>query len=80
MIGGGVILGSCSTVGDHIPTAADGLPAGVPPRPTESGSYPPVHERPPPRGQAVLTPEEQKKLEEDLIAARKRASDAARGK
>jgi hypothetical protein len=80
MIGGGIVLASCSTVGDHLPTTAGGLPEGVPARPPPSESYPAVHDRPPPRGQTVLSQEEQKKLEEDLIAARKRAEDAARGK
>jgi hypothetical protein len=39
-----------------------------------------VHDRPPPRGQTVLTDEEQQKLEEDLIAARNRAAGAGRSK
>jgi hypothetical protein len=82
VIGGGVILASCTTgtIGDHLPTAAGGLPEGVPPRPTTTGSYPAVHDMPPPRAQTVLTDEEQKKLEEDLIAARDRAKGAARAK
>ncbi len=80
VITGGVILASCSSIGDHLPTAAGGLPAGAPPRPTTSGSYPAVHDMPPPREQTVLTDEEQKKLEDDLIAARNRAKGAARAK
>jgi hypothetical protein len=80
VIAGGVILASCSTVGDHLPAAAGGLPQGVPPRPTTTGSYPAVHDMPPPRAETVLTDEEQKKLEEDLIAARNRAKGAARAK
>jgi hypothetical protein len=82
VIGGGGILASCSTgtIGDHLPTAVGGLPAGVPQRPTAAGSYPEVHDVPAPREQTVLTDEERKKLEEDLIAARNRAAGAARAK
>lgn len=77
-----MMLASCSagSIGDHLPTAAGGLPQGVPPRPNTAGSYPAVHDRPPPRGQTVLTDEEQQKLEEDLIAARNRAAGAGRSK
>jgi hypothetical protein len=72
----GVILASCSasTMGDYIPTAAGGLPEGAPQRPAKPGPYPAVHDMPPPRGQAVLTDAEQKKLEDDLVAARNRAA------
>ena len=71
------LAGCAATVGDHLPTAAGGLPEGAPARPTNPGSYPAVHDMPPPRSQSVLTDAEQQKLEEDLIAARKRAAGAA---
>jgi hypothetical protein len=77
------ILPGCSSggvVGDHMPTAAGGLPQGAPQRPAQPAPYPAVHDMPPPRAQTVLSDEEQKKLEDELIAARKRAVEAARPK
>lgn len=49
-----------------------GLPANTPPRPTTPGEYLPVHDVPEPRAEAVLTPEQQDKIEKDLVAARNR--------
>ena len=65
-------------VGDHMPTALGGLPEGAPQRATKPSAYPAVHDMPPPRGSTVLTDAEQKKLEDDLIAARTRTGAAAR--
>jgi hypothetical protein len=75
------ILPACSAsmIGDHLPTAAGGLPEGAPQRPDAPAAYPAVHDLPPKRQDTVLTDEEQKKLEEDLIAARKRTVGAAGG-
>jgi hypothetical protein len=75
------ILGGCSatTIADHMPTAAGGLPEGAPQRPATPAAYPAVHDLPPKRQQNVLTEEEQKKLEDDLVAARKRTAGAASG-
>jgi hypothetical protein len=75
------ILPACSAsiIGDHLPTAAGGLPEGAPQRPAQPAAYPAVHDLPPKRQDAVLTDDEQKKLEDDLIAARKRAVGAASG-
>jgi hypothetical protein len=75
-----VVLAGCSSVGDHLPTAAGGLPEGAPARPTNPAAYPAVHDVPPPRPQSVLTDAEQQKLEDDLIAARNRAAGAARAR
>jgi len=75
-----VVLAGCSTVGDHLPTAAGGLPEGAPARPANPAAYPAVHDVPPPRPQSVLTEAEQQKLEGDLIAARNRAAGAARAR
>jgi hypothetical protein len=77
------VLSGCASsiggsVGDHLPTAAGGLPEGTPQRPATPAAYPAVHEMPPSRENQVLTYDEQKKLENDLIAARTRA--AASGK
>ena len=41
-------------------------------------AYPAVHDMPPPRGSTVLTDAEQKKLEDDLIAARNRTASEAK--
>jgi len=75
------ILSGCSAslLGDHLPTAAGGLPEGAPQRPAQPAAYPAVHDLPPKRQDTMLTDDEQKKLEDDLIAARKRAVGAASG-
>jgi hypothetical protein len=73
-----MLAGCGSTIADHLPTAAGGLPDGVPERPTKQTNFPAVHDLPPPRGSTVLTDAEQKKLEDDLIAARIRTGAAAR--
>jgi hypothetical protein len=65
-------------IADHLPTAAGGLPEGAPERSTKPSSFPAVHDVPPPRGSTVLTDAEQKKLEDDLIAARTRTGEAAK--
>jgi len=75
-------LAGCSAgsmMADHMPTAAGGLPEGVPQRPTKPSAFPAVHDMPPPRGSTVLTDAEQKKLEDDLVAARKRTAKPAGG-
>jgi len=57
-----------------------GLPAGTPERP-QAGlpAYPAVHDMPPPRQSALLTPEQQRQVELELTAARnKRAKETAR--
>jgi hypothetical protein len=65
-------------IGDHMPNALGGLPEGAPQRATKPPAYPAVHDMPPPRGSTVLTDAEQKKLEDDLIAARTRTGEAAK--
>lgn len=67
-----------SMVADHVPTAAGGLPEGTPQRPTGPTVYPAVHDMPPPRSKTLLSDAEQKKLEDDLVAARNRAAEAAK--
>ena len=81
LIAAAVGLAGCSAgsmVGDHMPTALGGLPEGAPQRATKPSDYPAVHDMPPPRGSTVLTDAEQKKLEDDLIAARTRTGEAAK--
>ena len=81
LMAGAVGLAGCSagsTIGDHMPNALGGLPEGAPQRPTKPSAFPAVHDMPPPRGSTVLTDAEQKKLEDDLIAARTRTGEAAK--
>ena len=79
LLAGVLLLAGCAaaTIADNMPTAAGGLPEGVPSRPTTPTPFPAVHDMPPPRATTVLTEDEQKKLEDDLAAARKRAAGAA---
>lgn len=71
------MLAACSTGGtiaDHMPTAVGGLPEGAPQRPATPAAYPAVHSMPPPRTDTMLSDAEQKKLEDELVAARNRAA------
>jgi hypothetical protein len=79
LVAAAVLLSACSasTIGDHLPTAIGGLPEGTPQRPATPAAYPAVHDLPPKRDDTMLSYEEQKKLEDDLIAARTRAAGAA---
>jgi len=76
-------LGGCSsnlngfgdqttTGGTSIISEARGEGAKTPPPP-----FPAVHDMPPPRGSTILTDYEQKKLENDLIAARRKVAPDA---
>jgi hypothetical protein len=78
-VAGAMLLAGCSasTIADHMPTAAGGLPEGAPQRPTAPPAYPAVHDAPPARENAVLSEEEQRKLEADLAAARERVTNPA---
>jgi hypothetical protein len=49
---------------------AVGLPADAPERPAGPLAYPAVHDIPPPRNSVTLSDFEQRKLEDDLVAAR----------
>jgi hypothetical protein len=51
-------LGACSSTLSELPSSS--APA----------AYPAVHDMPPPRGDVVLTKDEQKKAEQELAAAR----------
>ncbi|HEY2185107.1 MAG TPA: hypothetical protein VGH39_08935 [Xanthobacteraceae bacterium] len=72
-----IIAGCASTIADHAPKVMGGLPDSTPARPTAPAAYPAVHEMPPPRSSNVLTSQEQKKLEDELVDARNRAAAAA---
>ena len=74
-------LAGCSAgsmMADHTPSALGGLPDGAPQRSNKPSAYPAVHDMPPPRGSTVLTDAEQKKLDDDLIAARNLTASEAK--
>jgi hypothetical protein len=81
LLGAAALLAGCaaSTVADHMPTAVGGLPEDAPKRPDTQAAYPAVHDRPGARSEAVLTAAEQKRLEDELIAARDRGAGASAG-
>ena len=66
--------GGCSTQIADLP--AVGLPADAPPRPKEAGSYLPVHDLPPERAESAMKPDEQKRIQAELIAARDRQASS----
>jgi hypothetical protein len=72
-----ILAGCASTIADYAPNMLGGLPAETPQRPAKPYVYPAVNDLPPPRTYPMLTAEEQKKLEDDLTAARERTSAAA---
>ena len=76
LLAAGALIGSCATgtVADHAPATVGSLPEGAPARPSNPYSFPAVHDMPPPRDEKVLTVEEQRKVEEELVAARNRSA------
>jgi hypothetical protein len=48
------------------------MPADAPQQPAAPAAYPAVHDMPPPRPDVVMTQEEQKKAEAELMALRER--------
>ena len=77
---------ACSSyTGDVLPHSMGGLPANAPERPAVPPPFPAVHEMPPPRANTVLTDEERRKAEEDLVdcpraPARPRQGQGSSGK
>jgi hypothetical protein len=65
-------LGACSSTLSSMPTEVGGMPAGTPQPAAAPGAFPYVHDMPPPRNDVVLTKEEQKKAEAELMALRER--------
>ncbi|TWB04424.1 hypothetical protein [Bradyrhizobium stylosanthis] len=65
-------LGGCSS------QLADLTPADAQAHPREPGTYLPVHDLPPDRDQAVITPDQRAKIEAELAAARDRQAVAAK--
>ena len=68
-------LAGCSIPIADLPIV--GLPANTPARPATPAEYPAVHDIPAARSEAVLTPEQQDKIEKDLVAARNRQASGA---
>jgi hypothetical protein len=75
------LLSGCSAmVADNMPAAIGGLPADAPARPVTSTAFPAVHSMPPGmppgmppvRTSTPLSADQQKQLEDDLVAARDR--------
>ncbi len=69
------LLGGCGSVNDRMSGVLGsapgiGLPDEAPERPADRLAYPPVHDMPPPRTTAVLTSDEQRRIEKDLVTAR----------
>lgn len=80
LIAAGVLLAASLTVGGCSTQIADmpavGLPADAPPRPKEAGGYLPVHDLPPERSETAMKPDEQKRIQSELIAARDRQASS----
>jgi hypothetical protein len=69
-------LGGCSMSLSDLPLV--GTPADAPERPKEPGAYLPVHDVPPDREEAALTPAQRAEMQKELLAARDRqAAEAA---
>ncbi len=68
------LLAACSTkietLGENIPADWGGLPANTPKQPADPILYPAVHDMPPPRPLPPLDEAAQKRMEQDLMAAR----------
>jgi hypothetical protein len=73
---GSACLSGCSgsLIGETLPAAVGGLPAEAPTKSeTPTAAYPAVHNMPPARGNTPpLSADQQKQLEDDLVAARNR--------
>lgn len=54
-----------------------GVPANAPARPETPAAYLPVHDLPPPREETVLTSDQQKKLQTELLSARDKTNAEA---
>jgi hypothetical protein len=71
-----MLLSGCSgsMIADHMPAAVGGLPEDAPARPATDAPYPAVHNMPPARSTTPLSYDQQKQLEDDLVAARNRTN------
>ena len=76
LLAASLAVGGCSTQIADLP--AVGLPSDAPPRPKEAGSYLPVHDLPPDRAEAAMKPDEQKRIQSELMAARDRQASSGK--
>jgi hypothetical protein len=74
------LVTGCSSTLSSLPPALGGLPADTPAAPADQQklAYPAVHDMPPPRQSTVLTPEELKKVEAEMVLARERQTKQAK--
>jgi hypothetical protein len=70
-----VSLSACSIPVSDLPLI--GLPANAPPRTDNPPAYLPVHDVPPPRDEEVLTTDQQKKLQTELLTKRDKQTSEA---
>ncbi|HXI06667.1 MAG: hypothetical protein ACRC1G_07095 [Bradyrhizobium sp.] len=73
----GALLAAALAAGGCSTQIADmSMPSDAPPRAKEAGSYLPVHDLPPDRAEAAMKPDEQKRIQSELIAARDRQASS----
>ncbi len=78
LVVGGALLAATLALGGCSTQIADmAMPADAPARPKEAGGYLPVHDVPPERAEAAMKPDEQKRIQSELIAARDRQAATA---
>ena len=78
-------LGGCGSMSEKMSQTMStmpvvGLPANAPERPAEKLAYPAVHDMPPQRTTAVLTADEQRMVEQELVSARSEQQTVAKPK
>lgn len=79
LILGAMALAGCSSTLASLPAEMGGLPADAPARPEgEAPAFPAVHDMPPPRQTSVMTPEQIKQTEAEMVRARDRQTGKAR--
>jgi hypothetical protein len=71
-------LGGCAMSIADLPLV--GTPADAPHAPKAAGSYLPVEDLPPGRGEAAIEPDQQAKIRAELLAARDRQASTAAAK
>lgn len=73
----GALLATAFALAGCSSQIADLTPADTQPPPRETSTYLPVHDVPPDRDEAVISPEQRAKIEAELIAARDRQAATA---
>ena len=76
----GALLMAASMLGGCSSQIADLTPADTQPHVKDASGYLPVHDVPPARDEAVISPEQRAKIEAELTAARDRQMTAAASK